>query len=114
MGQDYRPIGILPRSLAMYDVENSGEKCVYKFVMPGIKKENIDISVTGNQMQIKTINSSDENSTNSGRAILNYSFTVAKNIDLDKIFANLEDGILYVSCPYKELVAISAKKIEIT
>lgn len=89
-----------------------------KVDLPGVKKEDVDISVKEGVLTIKAERKEetvDENSkyTRSERHYGSFtrSFSLGDTIDSDKIMANLSDGVLEVSLPRKEEAA--PKSIEI-
>jgi HSP20 family protein len=73
--------------------------------MPGIAKEDLDITVTGNQVQI----SGERRASRPGDARYHVaeryhgkfirSFTLPSGADPDNVHANLEDGVLKLSIP---------------
>ncbi|MDY6969365.1 MAG: Hsp20/alpha crystallin family protein [Spirochaetota bacterium] len=89
----------------IYETEN---EYVIKADMPGIKKENVDITINDNILEIKgTIDESVQNQQKmkySEYKLHNYhrSFTVGNNIDSNKISANMDNGVLTLSLTKKE------------
>jgi len=104
---------ILP-PVDVYETEN---EYVIKADMPGVKKENLQITIEQNQLEI---NGKIENGTAKEEEI-KYSeynlydyhrvFTVGNSINRDGIGANLENGVLTLMLPKSE--DIKPKKIEI-
>jgi len=103
---------------AAVDVVEGEKDFQLKVDLPGVKKEDVDISVKEGILTITAERKEDTISENSRytRSERRYgsfsrSFSLGDNIDSDKIMANLSDGVLEVSLPRKEEVA--PKSIEI-
>ncbi len=88
--------------------------------LPGIKKEDISIDVKDNVLTIsgerKVKEEMKEESyykieSRFGKFIR--SFTLPKNVDLDKIEANFENGVLEVVIPKHQVIKDQPKKVEI-
>ena len=100
------------------DVKESAEAVVVKAEVPGIDAQDINISVTGDVLTIKGEKKSEreEKEANYHLVERNYgSFSRALKlpaaVDLDKIEAKYDKGVLTVTCPKKE--AVKPKAIEI-
>lgn len=78
----------------------------YQFGLPGIKKENIDVDISGNILSIKVSQKEEE-------TIRSYSskVTLAPDLDLSQASAESTNGLLTVSFPY---IKKNAFKIEVT
>ncbi|MDO9532481.1 MAG: Hsp20/alpha crystallin family protein [Deltaproteobacteria bacterium] len=100
------------------DVKESAEAVVVKAEVPGIDAQDINISVTGDVLTIKGEKKSEreEKEANYHLVERNYgSFSRALKlpaaVDLDKIEAKYDKGVLTVTCPKKE--EVKPKAIEI-
>jgi HSP20 family protein len=100
------------------DVKESAEAVVVKAEVPGIDAQDINISVTGDVLTINGEKKSEreEKEANYHLVERNYgSFSRAIKlpaaVDLDKIEAKYDQGVLTVTCPKKE--AVKPKAIEI-
>ena len=83
-----------------------------KVDLPGVKKDDIDISIKDSVLTITAERKEDTISENSHYArtershgSFSRSFSLGETIDSDKIMANLSDGVLEVSLPRKEEIA---------
>jgi HSP20 family protein len=88
--------------------------------LPGIKKDEIYIDIKDNVLTIsgerKVKNETKEESyykieSTYGKFVR--SFTLPKNVDIEKIEANSSDGVLEVKIPKLEVITNKPKKIEI-
>ena len=88
--------------------------------LPGIKKDEISIDVKDNILTIsgerKVKSETKEESyykieSRYGKFVR--SFTLPKNVDIEKIEANSSDGVLEVKIPKHEVITNQPKKIEI-
>lgn len=80
-----------------------------ELAVPGVKKENISIDLKENKLTVSLAqeSNSEEKTHLKERREFNYSkfsraFNLPKNIDLDKIEAKNEHGILTITIPKKE------------
>ena len=103
---------------APVDIIETDKEFRLKVDLPGVKKEDINISVKEGVLTItaeRKEESVDENSkytrTERHYGSFTRSFSLGETIDPDKIMANLSDGVLEVSLPRKEEAA--PKSIEI-
>jgi len=104
------------------DVFEKDDKFVVKAELPGMKEEDIDVSVAGDMLMIKgeKKTESEVKEANYYRCERSYgsfyrSIPLPSTVDADKIEADFEDGILEVSLPKSaevkpKKVAVSAKK----
>ena len=100
------------------DIEETADEYVVSADLPGIKKEDINIECTGNQMSISAERKyeSTEQARNVDRRERFYgtyrrSFTLPAGVDTDKIEAACEGGVLIVRIPKVEQA--KAKRIQI-
>jgi HSP20 family protein len=87
--------------------------------LPGVKKEDVDIKVDGNVLTIsgernvrEEVKDEDYHRVESRYGLFSRSFTLPEKVDIAKIQAEFENGILEVSIP-KLKVDTSSRKIEI-
>ena len=104
------------------DVFEKEDKFVVKAELPGMKEEDIDVSVVGDTLNIKGEKKTesevkDEDYYRSERTYGSFhrSIGLPSSVDSSKIEANYEDGVLEVSLPkFAEVkpkkIAVSAKK----
>ena len=100
------------------DVKESAEAVVVKAEVPGVDAQDINISVTGDVLTIKGEKKSEreEKEANYHLVERNYgsfsrSLKLPAAVDLDKIAAKYDQGVLTITCPKKE--AVKSKAIEI-
>lgn len=103
--------GVLVQWYPAVDVKED-EKAFYVTAdLPGIKKEDVDISIEGNRLCISGERSfeSEEKKENyhfieRGYGKFSRSFTIPSAVDVDNIKATYKDGVLTVELPKKEEV----------
>ena len=110
------------KSLSVFKVDIVDEGESYKLTadLPGVKRENLDVSVDNNMLSI-SVNSSGEENDNSQNYVRRErfygkyvrSFDVS-DVDVSKIRGELKDGILTVNLPKREKDKKQDRKIEIT
>jgi HSP20 family protein len=88
--------------------------------LPGVEKEDVDISVDKNILTVsgkretkEEIKKDDYYRIESAYGTFSRSFTLPENVDVDKIKATNEDGVLEIVIPKQEVVKDTTKKIEI-
>jgi len=100
------------------DIYETPEQYTLKLEMPGVTRENLDILIENNELEIKgTVNDfKPENKTLKYSEFAQYdyyrTFNVGNDIDRDKISATFENGVLTLILQKHE--AVKPKKIEIT
>jgi HSP20 family protein len=111
--------GIWGRTMNVPAVNITEQKNEYKveLAVPGMKKDDFKIDVDGNMLTISSEKeeSSEEKEKKFTRKEYSYSsfsrsFTLPEEINLDKIEAKYEDGVLRLSLPRKEEARISSAK----
>ena len=106
------------------EVFEKEDKLVVKAELPGMKEEDIDISVVGDTLTIKgerkaesEVKEEDYYCCERSYGSFSRSIAVPSSVDANKIEANYEDGVLEVSLPKApevkpKKVTVSAKKKE--
>ena len=97
-----------------YEVVNDEDRLMIALDLPGVKTEDVDVSVENNLLTIKgSRRSVTEDSSFSSK--FTQSFSLDPVVDVDNISANLADGVLTVTAP-KDLKRLeqSVKSIPIT
>lgn len=97
------------------DIEETDEMYMISADLPGMKKEDVKIDVSGNSMKIsgeraKEFREEGYHERSYGR--FSRSFTLPQNIDVKKVEANFEDGVLRIVLPKTEVTKAQAIKIE--
>jgi len=121
-----RPLWRLPVEekgwMPAVDVFEKEDKFVVKAELPGMKDEDIDVSVVGDTLSIKGEKKTeteikDEDYYRCERSYGSFyrSIPLPSNVDADKIEASFEDGVLEVALPKSakvkpKKIAVSAKK----
>ena len=110
------------RKLSHYNIEEDEKNYYIEMDMPGVKKEDLEISVKENILSVyaerKRINKTNvvdantENNKNNEVVVSRYeqSFNIStKGIDVENIEANLNNGVLKITLPKKEEVKYEKK-----
>lgn len=111
-GSGWRVVGGFPQT-NMYD---SGDSFQVIAEVPGIKKEDLNIRIQGNYLELSGTRKSDApegyetHRAERNASTFSRSFTLAADVDADKIEAVLKDGLLTLVLPKAE----SAKPRQIT
>lgn len=100
-----------------YDVDETDSEFLLSCDLPGMKKSDIDIQVTGNRLTISGERKTEKKSKQDQYTERRYgrfqqSFNLPDNIDTDKLEASYEDGVLYLALPKTE--SSQAKHVEIS
>ncbi len=101
------------------DVQDKGEAFVLEAELPGMKKEDIELNIENDCLTISAVRKADEtekkpNYVKRERYFGSYSrsFDVS-GIDIDKIEASYNDGILTILMPKKVELVPPSRKLEI-
>jgi len=101
------------------DVFEKDDKFVVKAELPGMKEEDIEVSVVGETLTIKGEKKTesevkDEDYYRSERSYGSFfrSIPLPSSVDASKIEADIEDGVLEVTLP--KLAAVKPKKIAVS
>ena len=94
--------------LPKFEVKETQDGYLFKADLPGVKEEDVDISLTGNRLTIggqRSLEACDENdrfySCEIAYGNFNRSFTLPEGIDGDHMRAELKNGELRVTVPKK-------------
>lgn len=92
------PAGFNQPAADLYEDEHS---YYARFELPGLKKDEVDLEL---ENAVLTISSAENKKTEDGevRASFQRSISVPDGVALDKVSANLEDGVLTVTMPKAE------------
>ena len=74
--------------------------------LPGVKKEDLQVEVSGKVVTIKA-----ERKTKTSTSSYNRSFTLSEKYDSNTLTADLEDGVLTLSVSPKRLEESTARKV---
>lgn len=106
--------------LAKVDVFASGDEVVVKAEIPGITKDQVDVSVTADTVTIKAEKTREEKLERGDYHRSERSFgSVARTLDLpcevkaDQATAKLVDGVLEVRAPKSDAARASTVKVEV-
>lgn len=99
------------------DIKENETAYTAEMNVPGFKKEDIDISLDNRIMTIKSEKEESSEQKEDGKYIvkersvsnLSRSFHVPENVDVSKIEANMEDGVLKITLPKAEKKDTSTK-----
>jgi HSP20 family protein len=88
--------------------------------LPGVKKEDVDISIDKNILTIKgkrevreEVQEADYYRVESRYGTFSRSFTLPEKVDVDNVKAHTEDGVLEITIPKLTVLKETTKKIEI-
>lgn len=91
-----------------FEVKETKDSYVFKADLPGVKQEDLDISLTGNRLTLsgqRQEEKKDESDTHyvyeRSFGSFSRSFTLPEGIDVDHVQAELKDGVLNVVVPKK-------------
>ncbi len=110
-------------ALAPIDVYETKDNVVLKAAVPGLKAEDLDISITGDVLTIKGEYKSEEPAETQPEKARNYirqerrygsfnrQLTLPAAVDSDKVTATFENGILTLEMPKREAVKPKSVKI---
>ncbi len=103
------------------DLVEQENELVLKANMPGVKKEDIDVSLQEDTLCIKgesheTVEKKEENSFYSERRETSYSRSVVLpcKVDEKKIKASLKDGVLTINMPKSDEVKAKRTRVDIS
>jgi len=107
--------------IPLVDMYEEGGDLVVKADLPGIKKENIDISLSGTTLTISGERKTEETTEKKGYTSYERlegsfcrTFELPVEVDVDKVKAHLDSGVLEIRLPKTAQVSGEGKKIEIT
>ncbi len=108
-----RQLPIITPAVDVYENEN---EILLHADMPGVSKDSIDINIDNGRLSISGTRSIKNNGAMKwyefGDAEFNRSFSVPQTIDVGKVSAHLEEGVLQLHLPKSE--AAKPKQIQIT
>lgn len=94
-----------------FDVKEAKDAYVFRADLPGVKQENIEISLTGNLLSVSGHREEDrreqsDTSYASERAYGSFSrsFTLPEGVDGENVTADLKEGVLALTVPKKSEV----------
>ena len=103
-----------------FEIRETDDAFVFKADMPGIRNEDLDISLSGNQLQISGKREHEHeqgegqyHSYERSYGSFTRSFALPESADLDKIRSDLKDGELTLVVPKKPGSAPQRRKIQI-
>ena len=94
--------------VAAFDVKDTPEAYVFQADVPGLKEKDLEIQVSGNRLTIRGKREAEHKEP--GHTYYTYErsygsfarvFTLPESADVDKVAADLKDGVLTVSVPKK-------------
>jgi len=100
------------------DIYENENEYVLKADMPGVEKENLEVSLNNNELTVNgTVDGTDANGVEPKyREFLLHNFhrafQVSEAVNANAIRANLDNGVLTITLPKSE--AVKPKKIQIT
>lgn len=121
-GSGRRALRPLPAEFApAVDVKETADQIVVKAEVPGMDAKDINISVTGDVLTIKGEKKSEREEKEENYHLVERSYgsfsrslAMPAAVDMDKIEAKYDKGILTITCPKKEEVKPKAIEIKTT
>jgi HSP20 family protein len=102
----------------LFEVKETKDAYVFKADLPGIREEDLDISLTGNRLTVSGKREEEKREEDDrfyayerSYGSFSRSFTLPEGIDVEHAQADLNDGVLTVSVPKKP--EVKPKKIEV-
>jgi HSP20 family protein len=116
LGRDRMELGWSPS----FEVRETDDAILLKGDMPGLKKEDVDISLVGNTLQISGKRDREEEHVEGtvhtyerSYGEFSRSFALPDSAELDKISCELKDGVLTLVVPKKAESAPQRRKVQI-
>lgn len=107
-----------PTYAPRFDVKETKDAYVFRADLPGVKQENLEISLTGNLLSVSGHREEErrEQSDTSYASERSYgsfsrSFTLPEGIDGENVMADLKDGVLALTVPKKP--EVQSRKIAV-
>ena len=101
-----------------FEVKESGDAYLFKADLPGIKEEDLDISLTGNRLTVSGKREEEKREEDEryyayerSYGTFSRSFTLPEGVDPEHAEADLSSGVLTVSIPKRP--EVKPKKIEV-
>ena len=121
-GSGRRALQPLPAEFApAVDVKETADQIVVKAEVPGMDAKDINISVTGDVLTIKGEKKSEREEKEENYHLVERSYgsfsrslAMPAAVDMDKIEAKYDKGVLTITCPKKEEVKPKAIEIKTT
>lgn len=102
------------------DIKETDKEYIVEADLPGVKKEEIDITINNDILTISVnkneqIEEKNENYIRQERRVGSFSRSFyIDNVDSDKVTAKFENGVLTITLPKKEPTTPAGKKIDIS
>lgn len=100
------------------NIKERDDDFVIEMAVPGYKKEDLNLEIDGNKLIVsaEVSHEVDDSGENYSRREFSYgsftrSFTLPREVDVDKINASSNDGVLNISIPKPESKKKKVKKI---
>ena len=101
-----------------FDVKETKDSYVFKADLPGIKEEDIDISLSANRLTVSGERQAENKEANEtyyayecGYGRFSRSFTLPEGVDSEHVAAEMKDGVLTLTLPKK--AELQPKKISL-
>jgi HSP20 family protein len=117
-GRGLSPFGEMSTAGMACDLHETDDAYLVSVDIPGIRKEDVDIDVSGNTLTVRGERKEEYGGENGGRStyserrygMFERSFTLPKDVDPDRVEATCESGVLHVMVPK----AAEAKRHKVT
>ncbi len=108
LGHELPTLPEMETSIPYVDVEDKGDQFILSAETPGFKKDDIDISICGNSVEIsgckeETIDEKKKNYVRKERISESFyrTLTLPEEIKFEEVSADLKDGVLEITLPKK-------------
>ncbi len=105
-----------------FDLKETRDAYLLKADLPGVREEDVDVSVTGNRLTVRGQRESERREEGDTQYIyershgaFTRSFTLPEGVDADRVEADLDDGVLTVRLPKRPEVQprkVSLKRLK--
>jgi HSP20 family protein len=103
-----------------FEVRETDDAFVFKGDLPGVRNEDLDITVTGNRIEISGKREIENENTEGmlhtyerSYGDFRRTFSLPESADVDKVRVDLKDGVLTMVVPKKQGTAQQSRKIQI-
>jgi HSP20 family protein len=101
-----------------FDVKETKDAYIFKADLPGIKQEDVELSMTGNRLTLSGKREDERHEEGEqyhayerSYGSFSRSFTLPEGVDLENVQADLRDGVLSVTVPKKP--EVQARRIQL-
>jgi HSP20 family protein len=114
--------GSMPRNSVPVNIRETDANYELEIIAPGLKKQDFQLNLAGDTLTISFDHKDEKKEENKRNGWLKQeyrkqsftrSFTLNESVDINKISARYEEGVLHVSIPKKEIAQKVSRVIDI-